>query len=505
MKTQPTPDPGISLLFFNRVKALWLWLTQPVPAIEHNDVRRQAQLLASVLVALIFLSVTVSPITGPIYFPGETFWSNPTTWLSYGTAACLGAAYFLSRTRYYRPAAILSLLIIASAIFVTLVFLRESAEIVSAILFYSLWVTLISSFFLSLSSTIFLTFFNNFGIVSLALFTPYLALQVIIVPLAFVDITAVMILIFNRYRDVLEADRQAVLRAANEELLEYRMHLEDLVEVRTQELQSVVKQLQQEVVERTRVEQQLQMYSEQLEVMVEERTQELKQAQEKALRQERLAILGQMSGGVGHELRNPLSVISNAVYFLKMVFPEENGVANEYVDLIEVSVNEADKIVRDLLNLSRGRPIERQKVPVYQLMETVLKRYPPPEHVSVVTDFSEILPPIWVDTQQITQVLNNLVTNAYEAMLTQGELRLKAQLHEGMVQLTLADTGMGMSAEVLQNIFEPLFTTKAHGIGLGLVVCKNLVEINGGRIVVASKEGEGTVFTLSLPLFSASM
>lgn len=277
-------------------------------------------------------------------------------------------------------------------------------------------------------------------------------------------------------------------------------------------------------------EENLKNYSEKLEDMVEERTKALQAAQERLTRQEKLAVLGQLAGGVGHELRNPLGVISNAVYLLQMVLAEADETVKEYLALIASRVGEVDKIVTDLLDLSRTRPAKRQQTTLLTLVAETLQRYPPPDQVTVSTTIAPNLPAVFVDAQQIGQVLGNLVSNAYQSMPEGGELAIAAQLvsrgaeEQGSaasltgessisplhprppaplhnyVVLTVADTGHGMSPETLEKIFEPLFTTKAKGIGLGLAVSRSLVEVNGGAIEARSVEGQGSAFTISLPL-----
>jgi signal transduction histidine kinase len=255
-----------------------------------------------------------------------------------------------------------------------------------------------------------------------------------------------------------------------------------------------------EVAERKRAEKALKEYSERLEEMVNERTKALQEAQERLLRQERLAVLGQLAGGVGHELRHPLGVISNAVYLLQSAFSEADETSQEYLDIIETKVREVDKIVTDLLNLARTCSVEREEIMVAVLMLEVLRRYPPPENVLVTHHLPADLPPVFINPQQIGQVLANLVANAYQAMPEGDTLTITAQTDENMLRLLLIDSGHGMSQETLKKIFEPLFTTKVKGIGLGLAVSKNLVEINGGHIEVESVEGQGSTFTLALPV-----
>lgn len=226
---------------------------------------------------------------------------------------------------------------------------------------------------------------------------------------------------------------------------------------------------------------------------------ERKKMQEQLARKERLAILGQLAGGVSHELRNPLGVISNAVYYLQTVLSEADETTREYLKLISSEVRRGEKIVSDLLDFARVKAAEREEITVRDLVTQVLDRQPPPEEVKVTTKIAPDLPPLFVDPQQISQVLVNLVTNAYDAMPQGGELTIKAQARKDKVGLSITDTGCGVPQENIKRLFEPLFSTKARGIGLGLAVSKNLVEVNGGSIEAESKEGKGSTFTVILP------
>jgi len=254
-----------------------------------------------------------------------------------------------------------------------------------------------------------------------------------------------------------------------------------------------------DISERKRAEEGLKEYSERLEEMVEERATELKDAQEELIRKEHLAILGQLAGGVGHELRNPLGVISNAVYYLQTILPDADETTKEYLEMISSEVRNSEKIVSDLLDFSRTKPVAREEIAVSDLVAHLLEKQPPPEEVKVTTKITSDLPLLFVDPRQIGQVLLNLVTNAYQAMPQGGRLTVEAKGEKGKVYLSITDTGCGISQESMKRLFEPLFTTKARGIGLGLAVSKNLVEVNGGTIEVKSEEGKGSTFTVILP------
>ena len=258
-----------------------------------------------------------------------------------------------------------------------------------------------------------------------------------------------------------------------------------------------------ELAMRKRAEQELARYSENLEVMVEARTQELRETQEQLVRQGRLATLGQVAGSIGHELRNPLGVISNAVYFLKMSQPDAPPTIQEYLQIIENETRTSDKFITELLDFTRIKALDRQPASVPDLLRQVLARYPAPAGVEVSLDLPEALPLVNVDPQHILQVLGNLVTNACQAMGTGGRLGLSASVKDGMVQVAIRDTGTGIRPENMKKLFEPLFTTKNKGIGLGLAVSRKLAEANGGRIEVNTEPGKGSTFTVFLPMVSS--
>jgi PAS domain S-box-containing protein len=254
----------------------------------------------------------------------------------------------------------------------------------------------------------------------------------------------------------------------------------------------------------------------QLEQRVEERTRELRAAQDKILRQEKLSVLGQLAGGVGHELRNPLAVINNAIYYLKLVQPDVDEKIKQYYGMIETETHTAEKIITDLLDFARTESVEQKNILVTDLVQAVLGRFIVPPSVEVALDLPADLPMVLADPQQMEQVLGNLTVNAVQAMIPHGSTKgistptrmtisarvvkqsmdLKPQEH--MVAISVTDTGSGISPENMKKLFEPLFTTKIKGIGLGLAVSKKLVEANGGRIEVQSDPGKGSTFTLVL-------
>jgi signal transduction histidine kinase len=262
-------------------------------------------------------------------------------------------------------------------------------------------------------------------------------------------------------------------------------------------------ELRREIAERVRAEEELKQYQDQLEGLVEERTSELRETQERLIRQEKLAVLGQLAGGVGHELRNPLGAIKNAAYYLNMVLEDPDLETREILEVLEKEVDTSEKIISSLLDFARARPPIRRKVDLNAVVQEALSRTALPDapHVELVLELDEDLPPILADPDQLFQVLGNLVRNGIQAMTGGGRLVVRTAV-EGpeWVTVSVADSGAGISEENLKKIFEPLFTTKAKGIGLGLAVVRTLVEGHGGTIGVESQVGQGSTFTVRLPL-----
>ena len=262
---------------------------------------------------------------------------------------------------------------------------------------------------------------------------------------------------------------------------------------------------------RKQAEEALRDYNIRLALDVVESTRELRETQEKLVRQEKLAVLGQLAGGVGHELRNPLAVINNAVYYLKMVQPDADEKVRKYHSMIEHEVYNAEKIIADLLDFARIKSVDRAPVAVPELVQRVLERFPAPESITTVLEFPVDLPQVFADPRQMEQVLGNLVVNACQAMASTGAgtladadtLTISAARQEELVAIAVKDTGSGVMPENMKKLFEPLFTTKPKGIGLGLAVSQKLAEANGGRIEVQSEPGQGSTFSLYLPVISS--
>lgn len=227
----------------------------------------------------------------------------------------------------------------------------------------------------------------------------------------------------------------------------------------------------------------------------------LREAQEELVRKERLATLGQLSSSVGHELRNPLGVMANAVYYLQMTLADAAPKSRDYLNLLEAQIRLSERIVSDLLGFTRIREPQREAIAVEDLVEAQLERAQIPDGVRVVREVRPALPLVNVDPVQVGQIVLNLLTNAVQAMEERcGNLIIGAEAVGHLVRLEIRDTGPGIAPGDLERIFEPLFTTKARGIGLGLAVSRSLAQVNGGRLWAANHPMGGAVFRLELPV-----
>jgi PAS domain S-box-containing protein len=255
-------------------------------------------------------------------------------------------------------------------------------------------------------------------------------------------------------------------------------------------------------------EQGLKQYADQLEQIrnslenkVEERTRELKDAHVKLVRKERASVLGQLSIAVSHELRNPLGVISNAVYYFNMKKDSfADPIVRENIDIISREIKTANKIITDILNFSRDNTPVRLESNINQLVQEMLLRATTPDNVEVVTVFDKDLPLVSIDPTQVAQIFLNLLENAVDAMDHTGTIWVATNRHKKTIEVIFVDAGPGIAENNLENIFEPLFTTRAKGIGLGLAIAKNLAEANNAKISVKSKKGEGAVFIVTFSL-----
>jgi len=258
--------------------------------------------------------------------------------------------------------------------------------------------------------------------------------------------------------------------------------------------------LYRDITERKQMEKKLEEYSQQLEELIEKKTSQLKEAQNQLLKSERLAAIGELAAMVGHDLRNPLTGIDGATYYLKTKFGSEmDEKTREMFEIIEKDIEYSNNIITDLLEYSREIRLEMAETNPKSIMKETLSMIKVPENIQVL-DFTQSEPKIEVDAERIQRVFVNIIQNAFDSMPEGGKLTIKSHEVDGSLEIAFQDTGTGMPRGVLKKIWTPLFTTKAKGMGLGLSICKRFVEAHGGRISVKSKVGVGTTFRVTLPV-----
>ena len=230
---------------------------------------------------------------------------------------------------------------------------------------------------------------------------------------------------------------------------------------------------------------------------------ERKQAEEQRRRLEKMAIIGEVATMVAHDLRNPLTAIRNAGYYIKRACPHqanaECGDVLEMLNIIEQETIFADNIINDLLGFTAKESAQKQKQDINKLLESSLNRLSIPSGIEIEKNFSKDANVV-VDGKQIERLFVNLIRNAVQAMFEGGRLTITTRKEENQLTVEIADTGVGVPKENMNKLFQPLFTTKSKGIGLGLAISKRIATQHAGTIDVTSEVGKGTTFTLRLPI-----
>ncbi len=259
-----------------------------------------------------------------------------------------------------------------------------------------------------------------------------------------------------------------------------------------------------DITERKHAEEVLKRDKETFERLVNERTQELLKAQAELDKAKRLSDLGTLAATVAHELRNPLGVIKIASYNIRK--KRENSLLDKHLDNIEKKVSESSQIINNLLSYSHIKIPSYEKTQIYDILNECIaftKRRFHKQNVSIVKKFKLRKKKfIEADPLQIREIFNNILTNAYQSVSNKKE-KIEIRTRDdgkGSIEISFKDNGMGIDKEDLERIFEPFFTRKSKGTGLGLTICNELVKLHGGKIDIESKKGKGTSVTVSLPI-----
>jgi signal transduction histidine kinase len=234
----------------------------------------------------------------------------------------------------------------------------------------------------------------------------------------------------------------------------------------------------------------------------------LNQYQRRLKETERMATIGETAAMVGHDLRNPLQVVyllsarlRKRIELLTGRVEDEDVKELEFIeDRLKAQTVYMDKIISDLQDFSKSVSLSIEEADLEKLVTEILSSLTIPEGINVSTSFDERLRSVHADGGLMRRVFTNLLTNAVQAMPEGGFLMVEGSVVNGNAKVAVSDTGVGISEEDTAKIFRPLFTTKAKGTGLGLAVCKKLVEAHGGEISFGSKKGVGTTFNVVIPL-----
>ncbi len=271
------------------------------------------------------------------------------------------------------------------------------------------------------------------------------------------------------------------INETNQQLRIAHQNMEERVENRTRQLSLTNQKLLAEIKERERA------------------TQELIETRDRLSKQEKLASMGQVSSNIAHELRNPMAAIRNSTYFLRL---KNNGDAktSHHLEVIDRELSRSDDVIQRLLEITKGETLRKEPTDLLELAREAMKYANVTGNVRLSLSFSPKYFPISLDRILFRQILNNLFLNAIQAMPEGGKISLVARkLENGQILISISDQGIGIKQKDIKKIFDPLFTNKEDGVGLGLSLCRELVTRHGGTIMAKSEKNQGTTIEIVLP------
>jgi signal transduction histidine kinase/putative methionine-R-sulfoxide reductase with GAF domain len=249
--------------------------------------------------------------------------------------------------------------------------------------------------------------------------------------------------------------------------------------------------------------QELKTFSQRMEEKIQKTSADLRKAEAQLIRSEKLAALGQLAAGIAHEIRNPLTSINILIHSLTENLSSGDSRVED-LKVIEEEIRRINEIVDQFLRFAKPAPPFLEKAEVVSIFEETLQLLRPQiekQRISVLKDFSP-LPPTAIDREQMKQVLLNLLLNAIQSMPKGGHLSLKGHIPDDdrWIEISIQDSGIGIPGEDIDRLFDPFFSTKDGGIGLGLSIAHRIIEQHHGKIEVESVSGKGTLFTVWLPI-----
>ncbi|MBI4369232.1 MAG: HAMP domain-containing protein [Elusimicrobia bacterium] len=257
-----------------------------------------------------------------------------------------------------------------------------------------------------------------------------------------------------------------------------------------------------------RAQEDLKRFNLELEARVDARTRELKATQDELIKQERLAAIGQMASVVGHELRNPLSVINNSIYVIRNRLGGSPGNGDAAIDpkiirhvtIIEGELNVANQIISEILTFARTREIQIRDLELHELLEEICGRLAAPPGINIEKHYVQNPVTVKMDPDEVRQAVRNLIINAFDVLPNGGRVEISTRIEKDGCIISVSDSGPGIPPDVQAKIFTPFFTTKSKGTGLGLAVVKKVMDRHNGEVTVESVIGKGTTFHLKFPV-----
>ena len=220
--------------------------------------------------------------------------------------------------------------------------------------------------------------------------------------------------------------------------------------------------------------------------------------QSELVKSERLTTIGEMSSRVTHDLRNPLTTLKNSLEIMKVKNPKVVQEYKKYFDLMEEAVSRMNHQIDEVLGFVKVKPPVKKIVKLSEITDNVIKTLDPPNNIKISIIDNDL--EIWCEKNQLQNVFVNLISNAIQAIDgNDGEIILNAEEQGEFDKITVEDSGEGIPKKSLETIFEPLYTTKASGTGLGLVSCKNTILAHNGEIHAQNSSNGGAIFTILLP------
>ncbi len=231
----------------------------------------------------------------------------------------------------------------------------------------------------------------------------------------------------------------------------------------------------------------------------------LKEAEAHVRRSDRLAALGQLTAGLAHELRNPLGTMRTSAEMLARSVAQENSIAREMAGYISDEVDRTNSLITRFLDFARPQHLRLDVGDIAAMLDRAIARFEREKSgatatISVYKNYLPDIPPVPFDGELMERVISNLVMNAAQASPPRGVVTVKTRLVGDTVEIAVIDRGSGIDPKNLESIFNPFFTTKSEGVGLGLAIVSNIVDEHDGQITVESTPGEGSVFRVYLPL-----